>query len=186
VSADIEQIDFMVKCMQQDCAQSMEGGNANQKDNLGCRFLDPNGFCYMYGTLQLWCATSGAGNKWCNDGGADWAQPPLGTAAPGKEQWTPKSNIHIWTKTASNVPVIDTTKPTYSCACMKKCSCTYKKPTATGEIQSRCFCKNPKGGELFGDQTEMQIYKDIIAAGKISSADKSEECDCVCSGRMDT
>jgi hypothetical protein len=69
---------------------------------------------------------------------------------------------------------------------MKKCSCTYKKPTATGEIQSRCFCKNPKGGELFGDQTEMQIYKDIIAAGKISSADKSEECDCVCSGRMDT
>lgn len=35
-------------------------------------------FFIFSGTLQLWCATSGAGNKWCNDGGADWAQPPLG------------------------------------------------------------------------------------------------------------
>ena len=52
VNVDVNQIDFMVKCMQQDCAQSMEGGNANQKDNLGCRFLDPNGFCYIYGTWK--------------------------------------------------------------------------------------------------------------------------------------
>lgn len=177
----------MVKCMQQDCAQSMEGGNANQKEQLGCRFLDPDGFCYIYGSLQLWCATDGTGNKWCNDGGADWAQPPLGTAAPGKEGWWPKSNVHIWTRTASNVPIVDETKPTYNCACMKQCACTYKKPKRDGTIQSKCWCVNPEGGEMIGDTGEMQMYRDIISAGKIlKSSSKADQCDCVCSGRMDT
>ena len=73
VNSDYKQTEMMVKCMQQDCEQSMEGGNANQASELGCRFLDPNGFCYINGALQLWCATEGKGNVWCNDGGEDWA-----------------------------------------------------------------------------------------------------------------
>ena len=33
--------------------QSLEGGNANKPDQPGCRFLDGNGFCYIYGTAQV-------------------------------------------------------------------------------------------------------------------------------------
>jgi hypothetical protein len=33
--------------------------------------------------------------------------------------------------------------------------CQYKAPKATGEIQSKCFCTNPKGGELVGDQARI-------------------------------
>ena len=44
--------------------QSMEVGNANQASELGCRFLYPDGLCYINGALQLWCVTEGKGNVW--------------------------------------------------------------------------------------------------------------------------
>jgi len=70
---------------------------------------------------------------------------------------------------------------------MKQCACTYKKPKRDGTIQSKCWCVNPEGGEMIGDTGEMQMYRDIISAGKIlKSSSKADQCDCVCSGRMDT
>jgi len=180
----------MVKCMQQDCEQSMEGGNANQASELGCRFMDPHGFCYINGQLQLWCAGEGKGNEWCNDGGEDWAPPPLGTAAIGHEKWVPKQNIHIYTSSASGVPVIDESKPAYNCACMKQCTCTYKKPRSRdGAIQTKCWCVQSQYDDpkFLGDDKEAQAYRDVIAAGKmLKSNSKKENCDCVCNGQMDT
>ena len=72
-----KQIEYLQQCMMQDCVQSLEGGNSNKADQVGCRFTDANGFCYHKGATQMWCKDHAADER-CIDGSEAWAIPPLG------------------------------------------------------------------------------------------------------------
>ena len=116
---DSKQLDYIQKCMGQDCEQSMESGS----DTPGCRFLDGNGFCYAYNSAQTWCGNAGLGSPYCKDGGADWAQPPLGNAETSQTGWIPGTFPYRGSSAD---------KGSMECACMKDCTCT----------DSKCYCVN--------------------------------------------
>jgi hypothetical protein len=50
-----KQLEVLSKCYNQDCEQSLEGGDINRPDRPGCRYLDQNGFCFQHGAAQMWC-----------------------------------------------------------------------------------------------------------------------------------
>ena len=95
-----KQKEYIEKCMAQDCVQSLESGSPGGgptaagaiPETPGCRFLDGQGFCYAYNSAQMWCANGGSA-AWCNDGGENWAQPPLGTATTRQTGWTPYISV---------------------------------------------------------------------------------------------
>ena len=71
-----KQLEVLTKCYNQDCEQSLEGGDINRPDRPGCRFLDQNGFCFQHGAAQMWCRDhaarfvlllfrGGGGKCWC-------------------------------------------------------------------------------------------------------------------------
>ena len=106
-----KQKDYISKCMAQDCEQSMEVG----EDHPGCRFLDPTwGFCLAYNSAQTWCLDH-LRSSYCKDGGASWAQPPLGSWLEGDQTgWTPGTYPYRGSSADSGE---------MSCACMKDCTC---------------------------------------------------------------
>ena len=116
---DSKQLDYIQQCMGQDCEQSMESGS----DTPGCRFMDGNGFCFAYNSAQTWCGTAGLGSPYCIDGGADWAQPPLGNAETSQTGWIPGTFPYRGSSAD---------KGSMECACMKDCTCT----------DSKCYCVN--------------------------------------------
>ncbi len=70
-------------------------------------------------------------NIYCSDGGADWSTPPVGNAADQwSTQWTPHTNIPVYDKDVA-------TAETYTCQCMKGCTCTSEGAT------QKCFCAVP-------------------------------------------
>ena len=80
--------------MQQDCEQSLEHTLAAEP---GCRFLDENGFCYVWGNTQLYCAQNPS-DALCNDGGASWgwASTRLGTAKGDVTEWEPQTSVPLF------------------------------------------------------------------------------------------
>ena len=72
------QMKQMAYCMAQDCAQSME--------QVTCRFVDANGFCYT-DSGQAWC-TENTPNTACHDNGLE------GT-------WVPKANVPFFGSAAA-------------------------------------------------------------------------------------
>jgi hypothetical protein len=155
-----KQVDYLSLCMSQDCAQSLEGGNANAPTELGCRFMDANGFCYNSGTTQRWCKDN-AGDSRCVDGGETTAMPPLGTSATKPPQPT------MWQPVA-NYPLRGTAKETglkVSCSCMKNCACVVQNK------DNKCYCS-----KLDTEVTGAGPWK----AATISKAGKDGECFCKC------
>jgi len=151
-----EQKRFLAKCMAQDCEQSLEG------TPTGCRFMDDLGLCYAYETAQQWCANN-LDNAYCNDGGEDWAVPPVGTNKNGAlgTTWMPKEDA-----APVNAGPGDTDK--YSCACMKNCNCNKGK---------KCWCV---------DKAETAVGKDAASyanAKMYKSSSKKGNCACSCGGK---
>ena len=151
--AAAKQKTYIEECMAQDCVQSMESG----KDTPGCRYLDGQGFCYAYNSAQMWCANGGDAS-YCRDGGADWAQPPLGTATSTHTGWVPGSYPYRGTSA---------TKGSMDCACMKDCGCT---SSWSGE---KCYCVNADEQPV-GPGT-MKIKSIVKLSGKKGN------CACRCS-----
>jgi len=153
--AEQKQNDYITKCMEQDCVQSLEGGNSNRADEVGCRYTDANGFCYHSGSTQMWCKDNSDDAR-CIDGGTLWAIPELGSAPGAPSAWTPVANFPL--RGAANAVVV-------SCSCMKNCGCSHSSK------ESKCFCSDadqqPSGlGPWVPDR--------IIRSGK------DGECACVC------
>ena len=121
-----KQVEKLADCMMADCVQSLEGGNANKNTELGCRFTDSNGFCYSSGAAQAWC-TENTGDERCVDGGANWAIPPLGSAAETPSAWLPVANFALRGAAGATGEVV-------SCSCMKNCGCTVR------GRDNKCFC----------------------------------------------
>jgi hypothetical protein len=143
-----KQKDYIEKCMAQDCVQSMESGS----DTPGCRFLDGQGFCYYMNSAQMWCANGGSAT-YCHDGGADWGQPPLGTATSSHTGWTPGTFPYRGSSAD---------KGSQACACMKDCSCYKGVCRCVDEQQS------PTGPGSF------------VPERIIKTSSKKGECACVC------
>ncbi len=160
--AAAKQKDYIEKCMAEDCVQSLESGSPGGgpmaaggiPETPGCRFLDGQGFCYASNSAQMWCANGGSA-AYCNDGGANWGQPPLGTATTSQTGWKPGIFPYRGKATGS-----------MACACMKQCSCTagYKK------WECRCADANQKP---VGPGTSVPTK--IIVDGQ-----KKDECACMC------
>jgi len=146
---------LMTKCMNQDCAQSLEGGSESKP---GCRFLSGNGFCYAYSSAQMWCKDN-KNVKNCDDGGDKWAASPLGTAESKlKTAWKPREDIAI-------LDSGEKTKDKFSCVCMKGCAINGKKS------KFLCADENTKG---VGD-------KDIdIPSAITKNSGKKDQCACKC------
>jgi hypothetical protein len=161
--AAAKQKDYIEKCMAQDCVQSLESGSPGGgptaagaiPETPGCRFLDGQGFCYAYNSAQMWCANGGSA-AWCNDGGANWAQPPLGTATTRQTGWTPGTFPYRGKSATGSM----------ACACMKQCSCTvgFKK------WECRCVDANQKPVGP-GSSVPTKIIVDQT---------KKDECACMC------
>jgi len=155
--AAAKQQDYISKCMAQDCVQSLETGS----DTPGCRFLDKAwGFCFAYNSAQTWCESAGASaSGYCQDGGADWAQPPLGSHVCAADASTCQTG---WTPGTYPYRGSSADQGSMACACMKDCTCNGPK----------CWCKNadqqPVGP---GDFMPSTIY---------SSSSKKGECACFC------
>jgi hypothetical protein len=155
-----KQVKFYASCMSQDCEQSLEGGNTNKPEQPGCRFLDANGFCFAYGSAQMWCAGRGLGSAWCNDGGDNWGLQSngLGTAPANPTGWTPHGDVAYRGQFSS--------KPHYACSCMKDCTCSKT---------NKCWCADAAQtetgpGSYYGDATIFQ------------NAAKKGFCACTCDG----
>jgi hypothetical protein len=155
----------MAKCMDQDCAQSLEEDN-------GCRFHDSNRLCYAYSSAQVWCAGNPT-NKWCHDQGADWAQKAhgIGTAADAAgTKWEPKQDVEV-----ANPKAGDPEK--YNCACYKDCTCKFKHGSS-----GKCYCTDDANPVLVGDKNEVIMRK----KGKPDTTlrfikkNKNGHCACVC------
>ena len=141
------------KCYEQDCAQSLEGGDINRPDSPGCRFVDEHGFCYMRGAAQTWCLAN-ARNPACHDSGARWAAAPLGVAAsPSAARWAPKAQRKGGA--------------TLQCACMKNCRCT----------RSRCSCADADAAPV-GDGRAG--FAAALSRPIAVSRSKAGKCSCVC------
>eukprot|EP00286_Rhodomonas_abbreviata_P018760 CAMPEP_0181300898 /NCGR_PEP_ID=MMETSP1101-20121128/7136_1 /TAXON_ID=46948 /ORGANISM="Rhodomonas abbreviata, Strain Caron Lab Isolate" /LENGTH=835 /DNA_ID=CAMNT_0023406167 /DNA_START=13 /DNA_END=2522 /DNA_ORIENTATION=- len=155
-----EQKRILAKCMAMDCQQSMRDPTT---PTGGCRFLDANGLCYAYNAAQVWCA-SNTNNVYCNDGGADWALPPIGTSAGDQysTSWMPKSGAVLENPGAGDAA-------TYDCACMKSCTCQ----------ATKCWCVSTSTTKV-GTDTGIDG-----ATGTIySSSSKKGQCTCSCGGVM--
>ncbi|EKX53688.1 hypothetical protein GUITHDRAFT_100664 [Guillardia theta CCMP2712] len=154
-----KQKEYYAKCMSQDCVQSLESG----QETPGCRFLDANGFCYAYSSAQMWCSKN-VGNSYCNDGGENWAQKPLGSVdSVAETNWTPHSNVKVYD---GDTP----TGETYNCQCMKRCSCT----------SSKCYCVDPNQAPV-GKGSE---YDKLIAKKIAEDSEKGSFCSCSCGGTL--
>jgi hypothetical protein len=80
--------------------------------------------------MQEWCAKHSSDAACSNDGGADWAMAPVGSAKSVDDtQWTPKSGAVIAGKDSDAGKV-------YNCACLKKCSCSPASKTASGKVKA--------------------------------------------------
>jgi len=156
--APTKQQGYYASCMAQDCEQSLEGGESNHPDLPGCRFLDGNGFCYAYGTAQMWCAGRGIDTPWCSDGGASWglAAAGLGTAAEKPTDWTPHADVKFRGQWSDDAP--------YSCSCMKDCTCNKVK---------QCWCVDE-------DQKETGPASYYVDTKRSRSSSKSGTCACTC------
>ncbi|EKX43677.1 hypothetical protein GUITHDRAFT_163823 [Guillardia theta CCMP2712] len=158
-SATDKQVKYMIQCMQQDCVQSLEGGDPNSPTLFGCRFLDVDGFCYAYGSAQMWCRDNPT-SSYCSDGGENFAIPPLGSASVA--HWLPKKNIPIYDGEA-----ISGAAP-YGCACMPNCSCTKKS----------CRCVNAQQISVGSSEEAAKFPSKVIQDDM-----KAGECDCKCAGQ---
>jgi len=158
VWAPAKQQSFYASCMAQDCVQSLEGGESNRPDQPGCRFLDGNGFCYAYGTAQMWCAGRGIDTPWCNDGGASWglAAAGLGSAEQKPTEWTPHGDVKYRGQWADDAP--------YSCSCMKDCTC---------QALKKCWCVDD-------EQLETGPADHYAGTRLIKSSSKKGNCSCRC------
>lgn len=119
-----KQLDFMERCMEQDCEQSLQGSSS--VDARGCRYLDEHGFCYGSSAAQEWCRLNPT-SAYCSarhDGGIEWAVPPLGQASDRITAWHPRQ---VAFKGQGN-------DGSMSCRCMKDCSCT------GGSSPWKCTC----------------------------------------------
>ena len=176
--AKAKQLEYLYKCQQQDCVQSLEPKDANgalQSNGIpmtpGCRYMDSsfgNGFCYAYNSAQMYCKNNPGYSACQNDQGESAAKPPLGTADPAirKTSWRPGS-----------YPMRGTQSGTASCSCVKQCAC--KDPvfsTKKGEenlIKTwECRCVDPNQAPVGpGSAKPTAIYKD---------SGKGDECGCAC------
>jgi len=161
LSAD-DQKRTLAFCMAQDCQQSL--GNEDRV----CRFLDSLGLCYNYKVAQEWCSKNLA-STYCQDGGADWAPAPYGSAPSlDKTAWMPKQNAVV----AGSVPGAGTK---YSCACIKHCGCT---PDTSAKHEHACRCLNGNNQEFVGDPVELAHIKT-----KTRDGNKAGKCFCSCGGQ---
>ena len=138
--------------MAQDCVQSMESGS----ETPGCRFLDGNGFCYAYNSAQMWCA-NGGDPTYCHDGGADWAQPLLGTATSQQTGWAP--GTFPYRGSSADLGSLE-------CACMKGCGCT------TSWSGEQCYC---------ADKTQQPVGPGNMSPKTVTySSIQKDNCACRC------
>jgi len=101
----------------------------------------------------MWCANGGS-STYCNDGGADWGQPPLGTSTTSQTGWTPGTFPYRGDSAS---------KGSIACACMKDCTC---------KGDEKCWCVDP-------DQQPVGpgSYKTRII---IANSGKRGSCACFC------
>jgi len=139
-----KQLEFYSICMAQDCQQSLESDN--------CRFLDKHGFCYAYGSAQKWCADhlTYAG---CNDGGAKWGAPPVGTASSTEAtEWIPQQGAKIQGTGSKAGNII-------GCQCMKNCAASKPEKILCSKLDTRPVpemvgdVKYPYYSNVFGTRT---------------------------------
>jgi len=145
-----KQLDYIQQCMGQDCEQSMETGS----DTPGCRFMENTyGFCFAYNSAQTWCGAN-PGNEYCKDGGADWAQPPLGSYEKGSQTgWVPGTFPFRGASEGQG---------SFQCACMKDCTCN----------GAKCFCVNAEQQPVGPGSYAPELI--------IKSSGKGGSCACKC------
>ena len=148
-----KQLQFMEKCMSQDCEQSLEAG----KDTPGCRFLDGQGFCYAYGSAQMWCA-NGGDSTYCHDGGENWAMAPLGSSDEHQTGWVP--GVFPYRGSSAD-------RGSMACACMKDCTCGRSRRHGL-----ECFC-------VHGDQQPVGPGP-AKPASVFPRSSKMGKCACFC------
>jgi len=104
---------------------------------------------------RLSASEDGARN--CNDGGEDWALPPVGSSDADQYHtgWMPKSDV----------PLRNSGDDKYDCSCMKNCLCTAKE----------CWC-------VEGDQSPVgkELFYNGIKIRKVTN--KKGKCSCACGG----
>ena len=164
-----KQMEYLYKCMAQDCVQSLEPVDSNREaqtadgipETPGCRYLDDSpgsGFCYAYNAAQMWCKENPDSEVCQND---PWssaaARAPLGSEASRQTAWQP-GTFPLRGSSAS--------LGTVSCACMKQCACT----VGWNKWECRCVDENqePVGP---GSAVPTKIVQD----GR-----KKDECACLC------
>jgi len=159
---------LLAKCMAQDCKQSLTPKAGAVGAGNFCRFRDALGLCYVYMTAQMWCADAGSADQMCsNDGGANWAISPVGSAATVADtKWVPKQNAILY----ENSGDADKSKAgtTYKCACLKNCSCQSSK---------KCWCTTDADKTPIGEATDFSngfSFNDNL--------NKRGECSCSCGG----
>ncbi|KAJ1489284.1 hypothetical protein T484DRAFT_1885934 [Baffinella frigidus] len=120
--------------MEQDCEQSLERTLLSEP---GCRFLDDNGFCYIWGQTQMYCVQNPTDVR-CNDGGASWgwASTGLGSASGKVTTWEPQTSVALYKKGKE--------VSRYGCACLKNCACSWS-------TNPSCRCSEGAGGAAVGD-----------------------------------
>jgi hypothetical protein len=135
----------------------LQGGNANKATELGCRFVDANGFCYHAGATQTWCLQNPSDAR-CVDGGASWAVAPLGASVGSPSSWTPVANFALRGDAAVTGEMV-------SCSCMKNCGCTVRGST------NKCWCSETGTAAVgAGPWQPAQVFR----------AGKAGECFCKC------
>ena len=169
-----KQMEYLYKCMAQDCVQSLEPVDSNREaqtadgipETPGCRYLDDSpgsGFCYAYNAAQMWCKENPDSEVCQND---PWssaaARAPLGSEASRQTAWQP-GTFPLRGSSAS--------LGTVSCACMKQCACT----VGWNKWECRCVDENqePVGP---GSAVPTKIVQD----GR-----KKDECACLCTENGD-
>mmetsp|Transcript_89600 Transcript_89600/g.145098 ORF Transcript_89600/g.145098 Transcript_89600/m.145098 type:complete len:157 (+) Transcript_89600:2-472(+) len=149
----------MAKCMQQDCAQSME--------EVGCKFVTAR----LVGGAAL-CYTN-LGQMWCD---ANPTSPDCAQVSP----WRPVDNIPFRGQFAAKPSTKYTNEPTFTCVCAKKCS-SWKSKKALRCADGWELVGNPETSpfqreHLNQDKGDRGIYPD---------SGKSRQCACVCGSSID-
>lgn len=147
-----DQLAQMAYCMQQDCAQSMEG--------IACRYTDENRLCYT-DPGQIFCQDN-APHPNCQDLGEQAGDP---TNLDGDGAWAPKQDVPVFGSAA-----LTAAAPTYACNCLKNCahytgSSALKKYRCTG------------GNAIMVGQIAGSAAEDIE---RIASSTKNGQCACSC------
>jgi len=149
-------------CMEQDCALSLN-------TNIGCRYMDDNGFCYNTAKAQEWCLANPK-NVYCKaDGGEKWgwASAKMGTADGEVTAWVPKKDVALYdVKTGEE-------SGSFSCACLKNCACEFNSWDAS---KSKCRCLHGEDEKPVG---ESSVEMPRILSSKTST--NQGKCGCVCS-----